>query len=190
MRAQHSCFGFQASETDGLFFGLFPEPNVARRLERNAQQLCIRHRLAARALAPERLHVSLLGFGHHAGLPRDFVTAVIEVAETIAIPPFEATFDRVVSFIGRTRPLVLCGGEGVEELVMFQRHLSEAIQKNGLGRLKTQYMPHITLLYDAHGIEEHAIEPVRWIVKEFVLVHSLLGRSSYVPLGRWPLRGR
>lgn len=43
------------------------------------------------------------------------------------------------------------------------------------------------LLYDPQGIAEHAIEPIRWTAREFVLVHSLLGRSRHVPLGRWAL---
>jgi 2'-5' RNA ligase len=46
----------------------------------------------------------------------------------------------------------------------------------------------VTLLYDERGIAEHAIEPVSWTVREFVLVHSLRGQSKYIPLGRWPLR--
>ena len=52
-----------------------------------------------------------------------------------------------------------------------------------------RWMPHITLLYDGRGIGEHVVEPVRWTVKELVLVHSLLGQSRYIPLGRWSLRG-
>jgi 2'-5' RNA ligase len=64
-----------------------------------------------------------------------------------------------------------------------------AVERKGLGPVKRQYTPHITLLYDACGIAEHAIAPVRWTVRELALVHSLRGRSRYVVLGRWPLGG-
>ena len=66
MRAQNSCFGFEAPATDGVFFALFPSEDAAAQLARTAQQLCIRHRLDGRVFAPERFHVSLLGFGAHA----------------------------------------------------------------------------------------------------------------------------
>jgi 2'-5' RNA ligase len=190
MRAHHSCFGFEGPQTDGLFLGLFPDDAVADRLARRAEQLCIRHRLRAKPLAPERMHVSLLGFGEFSGLPPKLLTAVTEAAATVAVRPFEVIFDRAMSFLGATRPLVLCGGEGVKELTAFQSLLGGAVQRSGLGRVKAQYMPHVTLLYDRRGIEEHAVEPIRWMVNEFALVHSLLGQSKYVFLKRWRLGGQ
>jgi 2'-5' RNA ligase len=189
MRAEHSCFGFAAPRADGLFFALLPDIAATAQLERTAQQLGIRHRLNGSPLASERFHVSLLGFGAHAGLPPDLVATASKIAAEIAGRPFEITFDRAMSFLGRPRPLVLCGGDGVTELIAFQRVLGDAIQTRGLGRMKPQFMPHITLLYDQRGIEAHAIAPVSWTVREFVLVHSLRGQSNYIQLGRWPLRG-
>ena len=99
------------------------------------------------------------------------------------------TFDRAVSFLGRPRPLVLCSEDDIPELIALQRALGHAIQKQGLGRAKPQYTPHVTMLYDERAVEAHAIEPVRWTVREFVLVHSLRGKSQYDVLGRWPLGG-
>lgn len=189
MRAEFSHFGFEAPATDGLFFALFPDASAAAQLSRTAQQLCIRHRLFGRVLAPERLHVSLLGLGAHSGLPPDLVAGAMEAAGEIAASPFEVTFDRAVSFLGKQRPLVLCSGDDVPELIALQRALGGAARAKGLGRAKPQYTPHITVLYDERGIEDHAIEPVRWTVREFVLVHSLRGEGKYIPLGRWPLRG-
>jgi len=189
MRAEHSCFGFAAPRADGLFFALLPDIAAAAQLERTAQQLGIRHRLNGAPLASERFHISLLGFGSHAGVPPELVAAASKIAAEVAGRPFEVTFDRAVSFLGRPRPLVLCGEAGVADLIAFRRMLGDAIQTRGLGRVKPQYTPHITLLYDQRGIEEHAIEPVSWTVREFVLVHSVRGQSRYVPLGCWPLRG-
>jgi RNA 2',3'-cyclic 3'-phosphodiesterase len=189
VRAQHSCFGFEGPRTDGLFLGLFPDPETAARLSANAQQLCIRHRLSARLLAPQRMHISLLGFGRYSSLPPQLVATIGEAAATIIARPFDVVFDRAMSFLGEPRPLVLCGGEGVKELMTFRGLLGSAVQKSGLGRVRSQYTPHVTLLYHDRGIEEHAIEPVRWTVREFVLVHSLLGQSRYIPCGRWQLRG-
>lgn len=189
MRADHSCFGFDGPWADGLFFGLFPDEAATNELAKKAQQLCIRHRLSARPFARSRMHVSLLGFGRFQGLPSGLVATIAEAAATITERPFEVIFDRAMSFLRPPRPLVLCGGAGVKELTAFQSHLGDALHKGGFKLSRRQYTPHVTLLYDQRGIEEHAIEPVRWTVKEFVLVHSLLGQSKYVALGRWRLNG-
>jgi 2'-5' RNA ligase len=189
MRAEHSFFGFAAPKADGLFFALLPEAKRAAQIERTAQQLCIRHRLGATPLAPERLHISLLNFGAHAGLPLELVAAASDIAARMSARAFDVSFDRTMSFLGRPRPLVLCGGDGVTDLIAFQHMLADAIEKRGLGRVRPQYTPHVTLLYDKRGIDPHDVEPVRWIVRDFVLVHSLRGLGKYIPLGRWPLRG-
>jgi len=189
MRAEFSHFGSEVPATDGLFFALFPDEPAAARLARAAQQLCIRHRLETRAFEPQRFHVSLLGFGVHSGFPPDLVAGAADAAAAIAAAPFEVTFDRAVSFLGRPRPLVLCSEDDIPDLIAFQRELGHAIQQSGLGPATPQCMPHVTMLHDERAIEDHAIEPITWTVRDFGLVHSLCGKSKQVPLGRWPLRG-
>jgi 2'-5' RNA ligase len=187
MHAEFSHSGFEAPATDGLFFAVFPGEAAAAQLTKTAQQLCIRHRLDARAFRPERFHVSLFGFGGYAGLPPALVGGAFDAAATVAAAPFEVTFDRAVSFLGRPRPLVLCSEDDIPELIAFQRNLGHAIEKVGLGRAKPQYTPHVTMLYDERAIEDHAVEPVRWTVRDFVLVQSLRGKGQYNILGRWSL---
>jgi 2'-5' RNA ligase len=187
MYAEFAHSGFEAPATDGLFFALVPDEAAAVQLARTAQQLCIRHRLAARTFAPDQFHVSMLGLGAYAGLPPPLVGGAFDAAAAIAAAPFEVTFDRAVSFLGEPRPLVLCSEDDVPELIAFQRGLGDAIQKRGLTRAKPQYTPHVTMLYDEYAIEDHAIEPVRWTVRDFVLVHSLHGQGQHNILGRWSL---
>jgi 2'-5' RNA ligase len=185
MRAQSSCFGFTAPPTDGLFFALFPDSHAAERLATLAAQQCIRHRLTGRPLAAARFHVSLLGVGVHARLPGAFVAAAKTAAAGVTSSPFEVTFDRAMSFTSRPRPRVVCSRSAA--LIAFQRALARAVEQHGFGRVKPQYAPHVTLLYDERAIEEYAVEPIHWTAREFVLVHSRRG-EGYVPLARWPLR--
>ena len=49
------------------------------------------------------------------------------------------------------------------------------------------FEPHVTLAYDARKIAAEAVAPIGWRVDEFVLVHSLLGRTRHVRLGGWAL---
>ena len=186
MRAEPSCFGFTTPRTDGLFFALFPDAAAAARLATVAAQQCIRHRLGGRPIRAARFHVSLIGFGAHAGVPADLLAALKAAAASVALPSFDATFDRAMSFQGRPHPRVLCGDNA--ELIAFQRSLAAALAREGLGGVKPQFLPHVTLLYDERSLAEDAIEPIRWTVAEFVLVRSRRGEGRYELLARWPLR--
>lgn len=119
--------------------------------------------------------------------PADLVAGAADAAGAIAAASFEVTFDRAVSFLGRPRPLVLCSEDDIPELIALQRALGHAIQTRGLGRARARYTPHVTMLYDERAVEDHAVEPVTWTVRDFVLVHSLRGLGRYTILGRWPL---
>ena len=49
----------------------------------------------------------------------------------------------------------------------------------------------MTLLYGDRFVADEPVKPpIRWAVHEFVLVHSLLGRSRYNVLARFPLRAQ
>jgi 2'-5' RNA ligase len=196
-----SGFGAAPALTDGLFFAIFPDGGAAASIAQRASRVRHEHGLQGAPLRTERFHVSLLGVGEYPGLPQGIVAVASRAAMTIAAPPFDITLDRLVSFGGRradrgTRPLVLCGGDGVAALMTFQQALGAAMAKAGLGRpkssskssSKSSFSPHVTLLYDDRDVPEQPIEPVGWTAREFVLVHSLIGRTRYVPLGRWPLR--
>ena len=173
--------------TDSLFFALFPDVAAAARIDRLTRQLRGKYALTGRPHAAERLHVSLHGIGVYPSFPKEIAAQAFAVAADVAMPPFEIAFDRVMSFSGKPGqlPLVLRGdGGGVTAL---QTALGIALAKIGLGA--RQSAPHLTLLYDARRIDEQPIDPIRWTVCEFVLVHSLLGQTRYIPLGKWPLRG-
>jgi 2'-5' RNA ligase len=176
--------------SDRLFFAVFLSIDAATSAGELAWGLRREHDLKGRPLAVERLHVTLQHLGDHSGLPPDIVAAAGEAAVTVSARPFDVAFDRVVSFSGRphNRPLVLRGGAGLDELMVFQRTLGLAMTKTGLGRHSgSNFTPHVTLLYDGQRIAEQAVQTISWTVREFVLVHSLLGQTRHIALGRWPL---
>jgi RNA 2',3'-cyclic 3'-phosphodiesterase len=45
------------------------------------------------------------------------------------------------------------------------------------------------LLYDSRVVRELRIEPILVEVRDFVLVHSMIGQQKHIELARWPLRG-
>ena len=188
---QTSLFGDGPEPTDRLFFAIFPPADAALNAAAIAEDLRERHRLRGKPLASDRLHVTLNHLGDYAGVPNDIVAAAMRAGAAISAPAFEVGFDRVTSFSSRPRnkPVILRGEEGLAPLIAFQQALALQMRKAGLGRLAEQnYVPHVTLLYDDAGVTQEAIEPVGWSVREFVLVHSLLGQTRHIVLARWPLR--
>jgi 2'-5' RNA ligase len=176
---------------EGLFFAIFPDADAAARLAQLAQRLRAEHGLRGHPLKTERFHVTLHHLGDHAGLQHDIVAAASKAAATIAMPPFELAFDRVMSFDRpRNLPLVLRGGDGLAALTEFQLVLGTAMKKAGLGRwVKPSYTPHATLLYDDRHVGEQPVGTIAWTAHEFVLMRSLLGQTRHVPLARWLLNG-
>ena len=173
--------------TDGVFFAVLPDAGARVRIGDLTQGLREKYALTGRPLA-ERVHVSLQGLGEYPSFPDDMVARAIEAAAAVTLAPFTVAFDRVMSFSGKPGqlPLVL-RGEGAAGITMLQQALGAALAKAGLRG--GQSAPHLTLLYDARCIDEQPIEPIEWTVRQFVLVHSLLGKGAYKSLGRWPLRG-
>lgn len=195
-QVQSALPGFDADPqpTDRLFFGLYLTQPVAPQVGQLASRLRLEHGLSGMPLLTERLHVTLYHLGDFAGLPPHIVAMAKDAADALAagMQPFEITFDRAASFSSKpgNHPYVLLGGDGIAAVVHFQQALRVAMAKAGLKISNTHsYTPHVTLLYDAKSVEEHAVAPVSWTVNEFVLVHSLLGATKHVPLARWALRG-
>jgi 2'-5' RNA ligase len=187
--------------TDRLFFALFPSEEAISQIVKTSQQLRDEHGLTGKSLSNDRLHVTLHHVGDYAGgLPNGLVEAAQDVAAKIAMSAFEVTFDRAMSFAGRprNRPFVLRGNENVKQgsegglaaLMAFQKTMYLAMCRAGLQgpRANAKFAPHVTLMYDDQGISEQAVEPVSWSAHDFVLVHSLLGQTRHIHLGRWPIQ--
>ena len=179
--------GLAVQRLDGLFFSIFPNHAAAVRIANTAEHFRRAYALKGAPLLTDRFHVTVQGLGNYDGLPRSVVAKAIEAGAAVTSMPFAVAFDRVTSFAG-SDALVLRGGDGVDGIAMFHHALGVAMRKSGLSA-GSQFTPHITLLYDGRWIEEQYIEPIRWTVCDFVLVHSLRGRTKHIPLERWHLGG-
>ncbi len=183
--------------TDGLFFAVMPDVNTAGSIAKLAQQICGETRSKSKPLAANRLHVTLQHLGNFAGgLPQERVDAAIKAAASIRMEPFSVEFDHALSFASKPRPgpVVLGGGEGVVGLHALHEALARALQNEGFGDRAVvpnaaHYTPHVTLAYGIPWIAVRPVDAVSWNVREFVLMHSLLGRTRHVALAWWPLAG-
>lgn len=169
-----------------IFLAALPDAMTATRICRLAGLLKRAHGFSGKLIAPDRLHVSLFFLG---GLAEDVARGAGAETGEIRVPPFQVSFDRTASFRGRlgSRPFVLMGDEGVRQLKSFRQGLGSQLAGVGLRRLATtNFEPHVTLLYDARGVDEHPLaEPICWTVNEIVLIQS---RSGHTHLAKWQLR--
>jgi 2'-5' RNA ligase len=151
-----------------------------------------RHRFRGRVQPAQLLHVSLAHVGHFTDVPDDIVIAARTAGSSVQCAPFEVCFDRAVGFNNpRGSPVVLRCSHGDSGFARLMRGIAMAMPGAGL-RTKALIgsTPHVTLVYDGRAIPETLLrEPVRWTVREFVLVRSLYGRGRHVHLGRWALQG-
>lgn len=174
--------------TDRLMFLLYPDPATAELIAQEARRLKDALNLRGAPLLTDRLHITLHHLGDYVGLPSDMVAKGKEAGAALAAAPFEVTFDQAVSFANRpgNNPFTLQGGEGVQDLIAFQKALGE---KMTWARLKPDksFTPHITLLYDGQVVPAQAVAPIRWTVDRFALVQSKLGQTQHIVLAEWLL---
>ncbi|CAM5466089.1 hypothetical protein [Rhodanobacter lindaniclasticus] len=121
-------------------------------------------------------------------LKKDVVDAATRAAARMRAAPFEVMFDRVASFDGRRDklPFVLRSMAATQPCVPFVPTSAHGFVEEAIRLLEaTGFEPHVTLAYDARKVAIGPVAPVVWRVEEFVLIHSLLGQTRRLRLGRW-----
>lgn len=181
----HKAGGDKGPHQYSLFFSLFPATADATGIASIAGRLLREQGITSKPLLPHRLHVTLHDLGNYDEVPQELIDAAIRAGNALACAGFEVAFDRALSYPS-SKTYVLSGREGCRELTAFRGELGEALQSEGL-KVKRSFTPHMTLTYDRKVVAEHAIEPVRWTAREFVLIRSHVGKGIYDLLGRWPL---
>lgn len=146
--------------------------------------------MAATALPPERLHVSLFEVGQFAGqLPPTTIENAQAGAGTISIAPFTVVFDRVATFGGGRgkRALVLVGADGATGLFRLQEAVCIAMMKAGVKAAQSsKFTPHMTIMY-ADQKCDMPVAPISWTIDALFLIDSLVGQSTHQLLGQWAL---
>jgi 2'-5' RNA ligase len=174
-----------------LFIGLFPDEPARREADRMSRWIASEASLVGNPIAADRYHTSLIHISDRKRVRSGDEFAAELAARTVRIPPFEITYSRLGSFPGAPKkdrplehPLVLLADDGPvtdlhaalgAELRKFRFHVPES------------FRPHLTLSYNRQLLPAREIEPITFVVKEFVLVHSRLWLTEYRILRRWLL---
>ncbi|WP_035615790.1 2'-5' RNA ligase family protein [Haloferula sp. BvORR071] len=184
-----------ASSIDNLFIGFFPDGLHAKRTADLGVELGKLQGLHGKFRRADLLHITLCKIGtYRNGLREDHLNAAKQVCGNVAAVscPIEIHFDRVMTFQGGEgrHPFVLCGHDHDPELHAIHDLLLRGLVKLGLPiGANSNFNPHLTLAYAKERMHEVPVKPIRWTAGELCLVHSLVGKSQYRILGRWPLFG-
>ncbi|WP_144377146.1 2'-5' RNA ligase family protein [Mesorhizobium amorphae] len=137
------------------------------------------NRLQAKLRPLKHLHISLQHIRDDNRLREKYVFAAKCAANSVSADAFDVCFDRIVTFPGGRpdkRATVLLGGS--TPLMDLQRKLGAALISNGL-RGTLSFNPHITLFYSSRSVVPQQIDPLRFTVRTFSLVHSERGLTKY-----------
>lgn len=176
-----------------IFLGIMPDATAALQAEETLKKICDVNAIRGNRLRRQRFHVSLQHIGDYKRLKSRILYAAGLAGAAVSMAQFDVIFDRAESFAAPPRrdrprqyPTVLRGGS--EPLFELHRLLAAAMRKLNL-KPSDSFVPHMTMVYADKAIVSQPIEPLRWTVREFVLIHSERGLTKYNILDRWPLRG-
>ncbi|TPI21989.1 2'-5' RNA ligase family protein [Mesorhizobium sp. B4-1-1] len=169
-----------------LFYGALVEKPTNDLLARKGEIYCREYRLLRAWLTPaEQMHITFIGLGD--GKSEDAVDTACRIGGLMQAKPFDVCFDRLSAFGGGA--LVLRSSDHSPALQHFWRKLSAIVHDSPLQDFVTNRLePHVTLLRDrgrVPGIQERLVEPVRWTVRSFALIHSHGGKYEFP--GIWQL---
>ena len=107
---------------------------------------------------------------------------IIDVSEG---PAFPLAFDRIEN----RKTVTLRTRAPLAEARAFQaalvRHLLACRAPIMLG---TTPEPHVTINYRGDRLGSQKMPPIGWLVEEIILMESIVGKTTHVEHGRWPLR--
>jgi 2'-5' RNA ligase len=193
------CFDFinqdeRRKSCDRLFLALFPDRPTAALIDRCARRFHQACGLARVVQPPDRQHISIHHFGDYGHLRARHVEAARRATDRILMARFDVALIGFESFDNPRhcrsgfphRPLVArAQSEGLVELFgQVHRAMSPARSPRS-----KNLKPHLTVSYGPERIGYRPFPPIRFPVRELVLVHSEVGLSRYHVLGAWPFTG-
>lgn len=135
-------------------------------------------------VANDRLHVTLGITNDYAAHPADVAQRLLAVGERLAGDPFLLSLDRLS---GSERSIALRPNKRPPALSAMQKQIDDQLRYWGLMRTGWSFSPHVTLGYRPGLSFLKPVTPLEWDVRDVVLIHSVVGATRHIELGRWPL---
>lgn len=168
-----------------VFFALWP--SAAERSALAAWQPVLEMRCGGRGMRADTLHSTLVFLGN---VEAGRLESLQRAAQQVRAEPFVLCFDEARHW-DQNHIVYAAPRNTPEQLAVLVATLEKHLKSCGFNFDKRRYQSHVTLLRNALCGSESlpAVKPVRWEVREFVLLQSVNpdGRSAYRILSRIPL---
>ncbi len=166
-----------------LFFALMPSADAMTDIAAVRDNVGV----AQSHVVDHRLHMSLFTLDLPMTPPPGMVADMAKAAVKLNGPALRVVLQEVVS---NGKVTCLKPGDHMPVLKAFQEKLAMALAGAGIWPNRGfRFDPHVTLAYGQEESFRRSIWPISWRAEEFVLIHSLVGLTEHVPLGRWGLAG-
>jgi 2'-5' RNA ligase len=168
-----------------LFFALWPAATVQDSLHALAMQQ--QKHCKGRVMRVETIHLTLLFLGDTSA---ERLRALFSAASKVQVSAFELELD---CFSGWRHNGIAYSAPSYppDELSELVDRLSANAADAGFSFDRKVFLPHVTLLRNVERVPmTRQIAPVKWDVREFSLVQSVMEASGtrYTTLGQWPLK--
>lgn len=179
---------------DGVsfFFAVLPDERTRAAITGASERFRKSHRVSGSAVGIDSLHLAICPMGNPTRPLPSVEAALLAAAGEVHAHAFDITLDAAMRFSvndGRF-PFVLCADSAsTESALKLRLALAEAQRRCGLAVTGvSSYLPHVTLLH-GHAIDaiRESIVPIRWTVREFVLVRCFFGQGRQEVVERWSL---
>jgi len=165
-----------------LFFALKPSEAVVPEIASVRGRLGV----AKGHVLDHRLHITLWALDLPMTPPPGLVADLCAAAAAVKAPALRIVMQELVS---NGRVTCLKPGDHMPVLKTFQQKLALAIASAGVWPNRGfRFDPHVTLAYGQDESFRRPLWPISWRTEEFVLIHSLVGLTEHVELGRWALQ--
>lgn len=166
-----------------LFFALKPSPEAVAEIADVRGGIGV----ARSHVFDQRLHLTLWSLDLPMTPTQGLVEALCAAAARVRGPALRVALAEVV---GNGHVTCLKPDEPMPVLKAFQQKLQLAVADAGIWPNRGfRFEPHVTLAYGQETGQRRAILPISWRAHAFSLVHSLVGLTEHVELGRWALEG-
>jgi 2'-5' RNA ligase len=138
---------------------------------------------------PELLHVTLISLYDLHYAPAEWLPATIAALDGFAAPPFPLRFDRIEN----RKAVTLRTRGALAEARAFQKALVHHLLREKAPIMDgTTPEPHITINYRGDRLGSQTFgalkrPPVEWMVRDILLMESVVGKTTHVEHGRWAL---
>jgi len=138
----------------------------------------------ATPVANDQLHATLGITEDFQEFPDDLATQMLAIGDAIRAEPVAIMLNQLSA---NNRSLALRPNRVLRGLDDVVRQIHLPMQSAGILRAHWKFNFHVTLGYRDGRPYSERVDPIGWRNSEFVLIHSLVGRTQHRELCRWPL---